>query len=100
MVYVTSAGNYANQHFQGQYQAYSTTTYQTFYVNGSTTDLLMFPATAGSIQGALEWSDSWGASGNNYDLYLFGWNSSTWTQVASLDHRPKRIANPLGIPLV
>ena len=82
--YVTAAGNYADAHFQGQYQPYSGTTYQTFYVNGTTAlNILPVPTTAGYVEGALEWSDPWGGSGNNYDLYLFGWNGSSWVQVAS-----------------
>ena len=86
VTYVTAAGNYGNTaggwtdgHWQGMYAPYSTTTNQTFYVNGTTAgNLLPFSTGAGYVNGVLQWSDAWGASGNDYDLYLVGWSGSTW----------------------
>jgi hypothetical protein len=84
VVYVTAAGNYAAQHFQGQYQAYNATELQTFYLmDGTALNLLPFPTTAGSVKGCLQWSDAWNASGNDYDLYLVAYTGSSWQTVAS-----------------
>ena len=90
VVYVTAAGNSASAypwsggHYQGMYAPYPSTNYQTFYTNGTTAgNVLPFPTSAGYVNGYLEWSDAWGASANNYDLYLFGWTGSAWTLVAS-----------------
>ncbi len=81
VAYVTSAGNYAQQHYQGQWSP-----------SGGVHD---FDATAGvdnvldvgtvpnggTIDIVLQWSDSWTGSSNDYNLGLY--NLGTMTYVAT-----------------
>jgi hypothetical protein len=78
VVYVTSAGNYSyQQHYQAQYVDSGITSGKGHlhqFDTGVTKDTLDIPA-GSSFQAFLEWSDPFGASSNNYDLYLI--NSTT-----------------------
>ena len=82
VVYVTAAGNYADeQHYQVDYADYGDGTHEfatdqnilRFYLGGS----------GGSVRGEMQWSDAWGSSGNNYDLYLYQWTGSSWSYAAA-----------------
>lgn len=81
VVYVTSAGNYSNQqHYQGQYvqstSAFGGGRLHRFSSTPDDSENLTIP-NGKEFRAFLEWSDQWGASGNNYDLYLFDSNSFT-----------------------
>ncbi len=72
VLYVTSAGNNAELHYQGDY-IYSSGGYHDFDPGAGLDQTLMFYATYQSrIYGTLQWSDEFGNSGNDYDLSLFG----------------------------
>ena len=74
-VYVTSAGNYADeQHYQADYTEVSGS-----HEFATEQNILRFYLeSGGSVTGELQWSDQWGSSGNDYDLYLYQWTGSSW----------------------
>ncbi|MCX5653636.1 MAG: S8 family serine peptidase [Planctomycetota bacterium] len=69
VTYVTCAGNYAEQHYQADYDQFDSTTTHDF---GFGNLLPVAVSNGGTIRAVLEWSDEWGGSGNDYDLYLYG----------------------------
>jgi YVTN family beta-propeller protein len=84
--YVTAVGNQAVSHYQESYTACGSSSLQAFRATTNTQDLaalgplcgnpLLVPA--GAIANAhLQWNDTWGASCNDYDLYLFTVDGST-----------------------
>jgi len=78
VVYVSAAGNDAETHYQGDFDDFGDGSHR--FAQGQ--NLLRFDLPAGeSVMGVLQWSDEWGASGNNYNLYLLGWTGSAWTLV-------------------
>jgi hypothetical protein len=83
VVYVTSAGNYSDdQHYQAQYvQGLSATAGGRLHQLGSPgQDVNEVSIPNGStFRSFLQWSDPWGGSSNNYDLYLY--NSATFAQL-------------------
>ena len=82
VVYVTTAGNTAQTHYQGDYNAQGGgSSYHLFHDNPNDTLLRVDVPTDGNVEGMLQWSDQWGSSGNDYDLELWAWNGSTWIQV-------------------
>ena len=80
IVYVTSAGNYGDRHYQGQYYpTYFWSTYWHDFSNGQNlTYRWLFanitPST--SITVTLQWNDKWQQSANDYDLYIFNRQTS------------------------
>ncbi len=83
-VYVTSAGNYAQTHFQGQYVSQGDDSdLHLFQVESADNILRVQVPTGQNVRGALQWSDPWGASSNDYDLLLYGWTGTDWTLVAA-----------------
>ena len=77
IVYISAAGNYGydsdnNGHYQGNYYSDAPTTWHDFS-RGTNVDKRWIYVTilpGGGIQADLQWNDPWGASGNDYDLYL------------------------------
>ncbi len=91
--WANSAGNYQTQHHAWTSTRYSTTDYVAFGTGniegiGPTSGSLWNIASGTVLRLYLEWND-WNAARtgdqNNidYDLYLFRWTGSSWTQVAS-----------------
>ena len=81
-VYVSAAGNEADDHYQGLYSPITGDTLHD-YKSGTGEDGaldLNLPA-GGTVTIYLQWNDQFGASGNNYDLYLG--DPATSTIVAS-----------------
>lgn len=80
-IYVSSAGNSAYEHYQGDYYPLDMTTFHDFSQGISPTPFLYLSMPAGSrVRIVLQWNDKFGASGNDYDLYLY--NIGTGTIVA------------------
>src|SRR5688572_29432602 len=82
VTYVTSAGNFADdQHYQAPYvqspSAYGGGKLHFFGASDGSNNVTI-PA-GRTFRAFLQWSDAWGASANNYDLYLF--NSDTFAQL-------------------
>ncbi len=84
VVYVTSAGNYAQTHFQGPYVPQGDDSDLHLFQVESVDNILRVQVPTGqNVRGALQWSDPWGASSNDYDLLLYGWTGTDWTLVAA-----------------
>lgn len=78
VTYISAAGNYSDHaHYEGQYQAsqsaYIGGTLHKFGASADHVELNIAPGT--NFRAFLEWSDQPGASGNNYDMYLFDGDS-------------------------
>jgi subtilisin family serine protease len=73
-VYVTSAGNFGNGHYQGNYvqgqSAFNGGLLHKFGGLGQEVNKVTIPNGA-SFRAFLQWSDAPGTSANNYDLYLY-----------------------------
>jgi subtilisin family serine protease len=83
VVYVTSAGNFGNQqHYQAQY-VQSATSFGGgrlhLFATGDDSDNVSI-SNGSRFRAFLQWSDAWGASSNDYDLYLI--NSSNLATLA------------------
>jgi hypothetical protein len=74
VVYVSSAGNYADTHYQADYlqgPASGAGFYHDFDPGAGVDDTFNFTIpVGGNVTAVLQWSDPYGASGNDYDLYL------------------------------
>jgi hypothetical protein len=84
--YVTTAGNFADQHYQETFGPCASTSFQMFQATSATTDVGGFGprcddpvlvAPGATLVAFLQWNDPWGASCNNYDLYLYIHDSAT-----------------------
>ena len=73
VVYAGSAGNYADKHYQARFSpgTYSAVagTWHRWLTDDETFTMQIGPY--GSLVVSLQWNDAWGASANDYDLYLF-----------------------------
>ena len=82
IVYVSSAGNAGNKHYQGDYYNDS---YQFHDFSRGTEPVYKYlyaniPPNGG-VTVVLQWNDEFGSSGNNYDLLLY--NMNDWNVLAS-----------------
>ncbi|MEN6517948.1 MAG: S8 family serine peptidase [Methanospirillum sp.] len=72
VLYVSSAGNWAPNHYQGTYLDDGFGFHD--FSGGASADskylYLQIPA-GGSLRAVLEWDDPWSGSSNDYDLYLY-----------------------------
>ncbi len=73
IVFVTSAGNFAQEHYQGPFNGYTSRGYSwhNFQGSGGSRDLKFTapPQSTGHV--VLEWDDRFSESSNNYDLFLY-----------------------------
>ncbi len=106
--YSTAAGNMALQHYEGEFTDYggSYAGWHEFQMTGDTTEARgsqpspfdsIWMETDDTTTIALEWDDPWGASSNDYNLYLYseGPNGQpTGTPVASSEQVQDGNANP------
>jgi PKD repeat protein len=75
ILYVTAAGNDAQRHYQGLYYDSNPDPGENLhdFSGGTSADTYLYvkiPSRA-ALYIVLEWDDEWGASANDYDLYLF-----------------------------
>ncbi|MCM1566481.1 MAG: fibronectin type III domain-containing protein, partial [Dehalobacter sp.] len=72
IVYVSSAGNEAQNHYQGTFRADNTGYYFHDFDPSSAgySPLLVYIPYGETVRVVLEWNDRWGASSNDYDLIL------------------------------
>ncbi len=83
-VYVQAAGNQATYNWQGNYRDTDSDGFHEFTSNGVEVNMLnrggQVPA-GWPILLFLRWND-WPSTGQDYNLYLYWWNGSTWEAVA------------------
>lgn len=78
-VFVTAAGNDADEHYQGLYAAVAGDTWHDFKAGASEDSTLDVVVPAGeSVVVYLQWNDAFGASINDYDMYLGDPSSGTF----------------------
>ncbi len=71
LVFVTAAGNYANRHYQGNFRDDGNHYHNFNPGSGSPVNNLSINIHSNDdITIYLQWNDKWGASANDYDLYL------------------------------
>ncbi|OVE80231.1 hypothetical protein BVY01_00605, partial [bacterium I07] len=81
LIYVSSAGNDGDNHYQGIYNSLNNTAEHDFSHGTSASPYLYIQMQAGEeVLIILQWDDPFGGSGNDYDLYLY--NGNTGTKVA------------------
>ena len=79
IIYVSSAGNAGEEHYQGDYYNIPSSTQHDFSHGGTTEYYLYLQMQAGgSVRIVLQWNDQFGSSGNDYDLYLYSYGSSSY----------------------
>ena len=80
IIYVSSCGNDADTHYQGDYFPIPSSTQHDFSEGGTTGYYLYLNLAVGENAAiVLQWDDPFGGSGNDYDLYLI--NMATSVQV-------------------
>jgi hypothetical protein len=96
IIYVSSAGNAGDSHYQGDFYPIPSSTQHDFSEGGTTGYYLYLPLTPNQQAIIiLQWNDPFGGSGNNYDLYLAVWTGSTWSLVASSTFNQTGTQDPL-----
>jgi hypothetical protein len=84
IIYVSSAGNAGNKHYQGDYYNISSSTQHDFSRGGTTGYYLYLNMSAGnSVRIVLQWNDQFGSSGNDYELGLYSYDSSSYVAVST-----------------
>jgi subtilisin family serine protease len=79
-----SAGNQAQKHWAGTFSDLNADGLHEFQSPADNLNRFSFQAAAGdSVRVFLRWNDTWGASGNDYNLYLAYWNGAAWGVVAA-----------------
>ncbi len=75
MIYVSSAGNAGQSHYQGDYYPIPSKTQHDFSRGGSGSDYYLYinMPVSGTVTIVLEWNDKFGSSANNYNLYLYSY---------------------------
>jgi len=76
ILYVSSAGNSAESHYQGMFYDAGEGWHDFSGGRGGVKDLRLNVFPSEEVWIFLEWDDPWRQSGNDYDLYLIGENSS------------------------
>ncbi len=69
ITWIKSAGNAANKHWSGNFSDPDSDSWNNFSVSDDGIDI--WSAANRTIKLELTWDDTWGSSGNNYDLYLY-----------------------------
>jgi len=70
IIYVSSAGNAARNHYQGQYVQDGSSNFHDFSAGASSIKGIYFRGNGNSARIILEWDDTWSTSSNNYDLHI------------------------------
>jgi len=82
IIYVSSAGNAGQRHYQGDYCNIPGSTQHDFS-GGGTEYYLDLQMSAGSdVRVVLQWNDPFGSSGNDYDLRLYSYGSSSYVAMS------------------
>lgn len=98
IIYVSSAGNGAQNHYQGDFYPIPSQPTQHFFGEGDSTDgfyMYAYLPRNTNIRIVLQWNDQFGSSGNDYDLYLRRINANnTYTTVAQSESFQTGTQNP------
>jgi len=96
IVYVSSAGNYAKEHYQGNYSNDGINFHDFSSGSQPTFKYLYVDIPSGeSVDVFLQWNDSFGSSANDYDLKLF--NKDDWSILDQSIYEQNGDDNPLEI---
>ncbi|MBI4976104.1 MAG: S8 family serine peptidase [Spirochaetes bacterium] len=82
ILWVNSAGNYARGHWQGMFADTDADYVHEFSGTTGEINQLGTVSSGTSIRLYLCWDDTWGGSANDYDLELYYWTGSAWSNVA------------------
>ena len=83
IIYVSSAGNAAQEHYQGDYYPIPSSTQHDFSRGGTTGYYLyLYMPAESSVRIILQWNDQFGYSGNDYDLGLYSYDTSSYVAVS------------------
>jgi hypothetical protein len=94
IVYVSSAGNAGDTHYQGDYYPIASSTQHDFSHGSTSTPYLYIHMSSGAnVRVVLQWNDQFGSSGNDYDLSLR--RISTGSNVATSFNRQNGNGDPL-----
>jgi hypothetical protein len=94
IVYVSSAGNAGNTHYQGDYYPITSSTQHDFSHGSTSTPYLYIHMSSGAnVRVVLQWNDQFGSSGNDYDLSLM--RISSGSTVATSFNRQDGNDDPL-----
>jgi hypothetical protein len=84
IVYVSSAGNAGDTHYQGDYYPITSSTQHDFSHGSSSTPYLYIHMSSGAnVRVVLQWNDQFGSSGNDYDLSLIRISSGLTVAMSS-----------------
>ncbi|RZN33944.1 MAG: hypothetical protein EFT35_09960 [Methanophagales archaeon ANME-1-THS] len=76
IIYVSSAGNAAHEHYQGDYYPIPGTTQHNFSHGMDEFQgyyLYLYISAGSNVRIVLQWNDQFGSSGNDYNLYLYSY---------------------------
>jgi hypothetical protein len=95
IIYVSSCGNAGLTHYQGDFFPLASDPTQHDFSAGTTaTPYLYIPLTTlQNVRIVLQWDDDFGSSGNDYDLYLYNFGTSTF--VAASENVQSGTQDPL-----
>ncbi|KQC03080.1 MAG: hypothetical protein APR53_06040 [Methanoculleus sp. SDB] len=86
VIYVSSAGNYAGTHYQGEYfknTDYPDSEWHDFSHGADYRFLYTHLEPGGSVEAVLQWDDLWGGSGNDYNMGLYDATNGGWVAVSN-----------------
>jgi hypothetical protein len=93
IIYITSAGNSATRHFQGDFYTRGDDFMDFSYGMSTTQNLYAQLSRGGTFTVVLQWDDKFGESANNYDLYLY--NTKTGGIIASSETTQNGNGDPI-----
>ncbi|MCK5123184.1 MAG: DUF5011 domain-containing protein [Candidatus Pacebacteria bacterium] len=91
IIYISSAGNHAEQHYQGDYYNDGYDFHD--FSRGSNDYLYLDIPNNGEVTVILQWNDEFGYSGNDYDLLLF--NTNDWSLLSGSGDEQNGTGNPI-----
>ncbi len=87
IIYVSAAGNDGTSHYQGDFYPIPAAPTQHDFSSGGTTGYYLYLNMAVGEQVIIifQWNDPFGGSGNDYDLYLYSYGTSSVVALSTLD---------------
>jgi len=85
IVYVSSAGNAGNSHYQGGYYPIPSSTQHDFSEGGGDYYLYANIPSGSTLLVITQWNDQFGSASNDYNLYLYSFTTSGWVAGSTND---------------
>lgn len=85
ILWVNSAGNNALSHWQGDYSDPNADSFNEFSASANINRVGVCES-GSTLTVFLTWNDPWGASSNDYDLFLVRWTGSSWAFQAASEY--------------